>query len=194
MPVTASERGLADPFHPAAAIPASEAPGGVCPALRQSRLGGRRLQCGGERACRLARGQGHLAAGDADYVLAVTGHTIEEWRDANPPSALVPDAEMPCLMSIGSLSVAHDPERAQSPASFSRSSGLRSVAGARPGKYGAIGHIQLLRLAADANMTPRAYVQFSLKNSGTDVKDDHLLDPGKATNRARTHAAGRPSL
>jgi hypothetical protein len=96
------------------------------------------------------------------------------------------------LMSIGNLSVVHDSEGALI-ASFSQSSGLRSVAGARPGKYGAIGHMQLLRLAADAKMTPGAYVQFSLKNSGVDGKDDHLLDPRKATNRARTRAARGPS-
>jgi hypothetical protein len=40
--------------------------------------------------------------------------------------------------------------------------------------------MQLLRLAADANMTPRAYVLFALKDRGLDVKDDHLPDPRKA--------------
>jgi hypothetical protein len=43
--------------------------------------------------------------------------------------------------------------------------------------------MQLLRLAADANMTPRAYVVFALKDRGIDVKDDHLLDPRNARTR-----------
>jgi hypothetical protein len=35
---------------------------------------------------------------------------------------------------------------------------------------------QLLRLAADADMTARAFVLLALKDRGLDVKDDDLLD------------------
>jgi hypothetical protein len=54
---------------------------------------------------------------------------------------------------------------------------MRPFAGAPHVNYSAIGHMQLLRLAADANMTPHAYVLFALKDRGLDAKDDHLLDP-----------------
>jgi hypothetical protein len=194
MPVTASERGLVDPFDRAAAIPASA----ELLAVLTRRFGNLGLAAAAYNAGENAladwlAGKGVLPLETQDYVRAVTGHTIEEQRDANPPSAIAP-ADKRCLTSVGSLSVAHDPEGAPIAASFSQSSGLWSIGRARPGKYGAIGHMQLLRLAADAHMTPRAYVQFSLKNSGIEVKDDHLLDPRKAMNRTRPRPAGGPSL
>jgi Transglycosylase SLT domain len=194
MPVTASESGLTDPFDPAAAIPAS-AKLLAALARRFGNLGmaAAAYNAGENAVAGWLAGKGILPLETQDYVLAVTSRTIEEWRDASPPSTLAP-ADKPCLTSVESLRVAHNPEGAPIAASFAQSSGLWSVGGARPGKYSAIGHMQLLRLAADANMTPRAYVQFSLKDSGIDVKDDHLLDPRKVTKRTRTGAAGGPSL
>jgi hypothetical protein len=85
-----------------------------------------------------------------------------------PPSYAAPDADEPCLTSIGNLS-----EGAQIPVSFSQGSAVRPSFGAQHGNFNAVGHMQLLHLAADAHMTPRAYVLFALKDSGLDVKGDH---------------------
>ncbi len=181
MPGTASERGLVDPFEPAAAIPASAKLLAVL-AQRFGNLGlaAAAYNAGANALADWLAGKGVLPLETQNYVLAVTGHAVEEWRGANPPSAAAPDADKPCLTSSGNLGVVHGPEGAQIPTSFSRSSALRSFVGARRGNYSAIGHMQLLRLAADANMTPRAYVLFALKDRGLDVKDFHLLDPRKA--------------
>ena len=102
-----------------------------------------------------------------------------------------PDPDKPCLTTIGNLRVARDPERSpvvsgqfapwdvQISARFSKGPAPGPFARAQY-NYAAIGHMQLLRLAADANMTPRAFVLLALKDRGLDVKDDHLLDLRKA--------------
>jgi soluble lytic murein transglycosylase-like protein len=97
MPGTASERGLVDPFDPAAAIPASAK---LLAAFVQH-FGNLGLAAGvynaGENALEdWLAGKGVLPLETQDYVLAITGHAIEEWRDANPPVALVPNADKPC--------------------------------------------------------------------------------------------------
>ena len=58
--------------------------------------------------------------------------------------------------------------------SFSKGSALRAFARAQPGYYNVIGRMQLLRLAADAHMTARAYVLLALKDRGLEAKDDNL--------------------
>jgi hypothetical protein len=165
MPLTASERGLADPFDPAAAIPASAK---LLAALTQ-RFGNLGLaaaayNAGPDALADWLAGKGILPLETQEYVLAVTGHGVEEWRGANPPVPAAPDADKPCLTSIGNLG-----EGAQ----ILKGSPFRAFVGAQHGNFNAIGHMQLLRLAADANMTPRAYVLFALKDRGLDVKDDH---------------------
>jgi len=91
-----------------------------------------------------------------DYVLAVTGHGVDEWRGPNPPASAAPGAGASCLTLIANLRSQHGPE----------GGGF-----AQRRNYSAIGHMQLLRLAVDANMTPRAYVLSVLKDSG------HLREP-----------------
>ena len=168
MPRTASERGLVDPFDPAAAIPASAK---FLAALSQ-RFGNLGLAAAAynARPSALAEwlaGKGSLPPETQNYVLSVTGHAVEEWRGRNLPA---PNPEKPCLASIGNLGT-------QVQASVSQRSALRPAAGALHGNYNAIGHMQLLRLAADANMAPRAYVLFALKVRGIGAKDDDLLVP-----------------
>jgi hypothetical protein len=181
MPSTASERGLMDPFDPATAIPASA----KLLAMLAQRFGNLGLaaaayNAGANALADWLAGKGALPLETQAYVVAVTGHAVEEWRGADPLLAASPDADKPCLTSVGNLSDVRGHEGAQGATSFSQSSGLRYFVGAQRRNYFAIGHMQLLLLAADANMSPRAYVLFALKDRGLDVKDDHLLDPRKA--------------
>jgi Transglycosylase SLT domain len=181
MPRTASERGLADAFDPAAAIPAAAQFLAVL-AQRFGNLGlaAAAYNAGADALAEWLAGKSVLPLETQDYVRAVTGYGVEEWRGANPPYRAAPDADKPCLTSIQNLGIERGPEGGQIPARFSQSSPLRPFAGARRANYNAIGHMQLLRLAADANMTPRAYVQFALKDRGLDAKDNHSLDPREA--------------
>ena len=86
MPRTASERGLADPFDPSAAIPASA----KFLAVLTQRFGNLGLaaaayNAGPDALADWLAGKGALPLETQDYVLAVTGHGVEEWRRANPP-------------------------------------------------------------------------------------------------------------
>ncbi len=88
MPETARLRGLADPFNPAEALAASAR---YLADLRRD-LGNIGLAAvaynGGEtRAARFKAGEGGLPLETRDYVLAITGHSAEAWRDA-PPAAV----------------------------------------------------------------------------------------------------------
>jgi Transglycosylase SLT domain len=181
MPGTASERGLADPFDPTAAIPASAK---LLAALTQ-RFGNLGLaaaayNAGADALADWLAAKSILPLETRDYVLAVTGHSVEEWRGANAPSAAAPDADKPCLTSVADLGVARAPDGAQMPASFFQGSALRPFISVRRGNYSVIGHMQLLILAADAKMTPRAYILSALKDRSLDVKNDRLPDPRKA--------------
>ncbi len=118
-----------------------------------------------------------------DYVLAITGHDVEEWRGANPPSAAAPDPDKPCLTSIGNLGVAQGPEASPIVSGPFAPWGVRASARPQRGYYSAVGRMQLLRLAADAHMTARAYVLLALKDRGLDGKDDDRLDRRKARSK-----------
>ena len=75
-----------------------------------------------------------------DYVLAITGHDVEEWRGEKPPASASPDPAEPCLVSIGKLRVERGPQGSpvvsglfapwgvQISASFSKDSALRAFA------------------------------------------------------------------
>jgi Transglycosylase SLT domain len=107
MPGAAYERGLADPFDPAAAIPAS-AKFLAELARRFGNLGlaAAAYNAGPNALADWLAGKGVLPLETQDYVLAITGHDVEEWRAANPPSSAAPDADKPCRTSIGNLRVA----------------------------------------------------------------------------------------
>jgi len=179
MPRTASERGLADPFDPSAAIPASAKLLAVL-TQRYGNLGlaAAAYNAGADALADWLAGKGVLPLETQDYVLAVTGRGVEEWRGASPSFPVAPEADESCLTSIENLGVAH--EGAEIPIRFSLTSPLRPFVGAQRANYSAIGHMQLLRLAADANMTPRAYVLLVLKDRRADAKGDHAPDPHKA--------------
>ena len=187
MPGAASDRGLADPFDPAAAIPASaKFLAELAHRFGNLGLAAAAYNAGPNALADWLAGKGVLPLETQDYVLAITGHDVEEWRGANPPSPAAPDPDKPCLTSIGNLRVALGPGASptvsgpfapwgvQVAGSFSKGSALRAFARAQPGYYNVIGRMQLLRLAADAHMTARAYVLLALKDRGLEAKDDNL--------------------
>jgi hypothetical protein len=107
MPGTANERGLADPFDPATAIPASAR---LLAELTQ-RFGNLGLAAAAYNAGPNALAdwladRGFMPIETQDYVLAITGHDIEEWRGDKPPASAAPDPDEPCLVSIEKLRVA----------------------------------------------------------------------------------------
>lgn len=192
MPGAASERGLADPFDLAAAIPASaKFLAELAQRFGNLGLAAAAYNAGPNALADWLAGKSVLPLKTQDYVLAITGHDVEEWRGANPPSPAAPDPDKPCLASIGNLRVALGPEASpivpgpfgpwgvQAAGRFSGSA-PRAFARAPHGYYNAVGRMQLLRLAADAHMTARAYVLLALKDRGLDGKDDDRLDRRKA--------------
>src|ERR1700755_2694800 len=88
MPGTANERGLIDPFDPAAAIPASAR------FLNELRL---RFGNLGLAVAHWLANKGSLPFETQDYVLAVTGHDAEEWRSDKPPPEAATDTGPSCL-------------------------------------------------------------------------------------------------
>jgi hypothetical protein len=141
MPGTASERRLADPFDPATAIPAS--------AKLLAELAGRfgnlglaaaAYNAGPNAVAGWLAGGRYLPIETQDYVFAITGHDVQEWRGDKPPAAASPDPAEPCLASIGKLRVERGPQGSpvvsglfapwgvQISASFSKDSALRAFA------------------------------------------------------------------
>ncbi len=173
MPGTATERGLAEPFDPAAAIPASaKLLAELARRFGNLGLAAAAYNAGPNALADWLAGKGVLPLETRDYVLGITGHEVEEWRGANPPSSAAPDSDKPCLASIGDLRA---------------SRGLQASSGSsrfgQRGYYNALGHRQLLLLASGANMTLGAYVMLALRDRGVDVKNDQRLVSRKA--RAR---------
>lgn len=104
MPGTASERGLADPFDPEAAIPASAAYLG---ALR-SQFGNLGLAAAAYNAgsTRVSRwlGGGRLPLETQAYVRFITGRSVEEWRPGAgemPPDPTIDKGD--CLPTVASI-------------------------------------------------------------------------------------------
>ena len=92
MPGTASERGLIDPFDPAAAIPASAKFLNELK-LRFGNLGlaAAAYNGGPTAAAHWLAKKGSLPFETEDYVLAVTGYAADEWRSDTPPAEPAPD-------------------------------------------------------------------------------------------------------
>jgi hypothetical protein len=104
MPRTASERGLADPFDPAAAIPESA----KLIAELELRFGNLGLAAAAYNAGPTAVNnwlgdKGALPFETQDYVLAITGHSVEDWRGPTPPSSASPEPAAPCLSLVANL-------------------------------------------------------------------------------------------
>lgn len=121
MPGTARERGLADPFDPEAAIPASAA----FLAELKARFGNLGLAAAGynagpDRVRRYLAGEAGLPAETVSYVARVTGRSAEEWAadarlgrtdaaapdanpDADPDAAAGPDRPGGCLVTLAAF-------------------------------------------------------------------------------------------
>ena len=154
MPGTASERGLADPFDPAAAIPASaKLLGDLAQRFGNLGLAAAAYNAGANAVAGWLTGNGFLPIETQDYVVAITGHDVEEWRGDKPPASASPDPAEPCLASIAKLRVARGPEASpivsglfapwgvQISASFSKDSALRAFARAQHDYSSVIGNI-----------------------------------------------------
>ena len=110
MPGTAFERGLADPFDPAAAIPASaKLLADLARRFGNLGLAAAAYNAGPNALSKWLDGTGSMPIETQDYVLAITGHDVGEWRAPIPPPASSPGPNEPCLVSIGKLRVARGP-------------------------------------------------------------------------------------
>src|ERR1700761_5539892 len=105
-PGPANERGLIDPFDPAAAIPASARFLNELK-LRFGNLGlaAAAYNAGPTAAARWIAKKGSLPFETEDYVLAVTGHNADEWRSDKPPAEPAPDKSPSCLSLVAVLRV-----------------------------------------------------------------------------------------
>ena len=152
MPGTASERGLADPFDPAAAIPASaKLLAELAQRFGNLGLAAAAYNAGPNAVAGWIAGHGSMPLETQDYVLAITGHDVEEWRDVKPPASASPEPALPCLAMIAKLRVGRGPEASpvvsglfapwgvQISASFNKGSALRAFARAQHDYYSVIG-------------------------------------------------------
>ncbi len=105
MPGTAAERGLADPFDPEQAIPASAR----FLVELERRFGNRGLAAaayngGPGRVSAWLAGRGELPAETRGYVLFITGRSPEDWaEDAREKRAAEPPAAQTCLQTAALL-------------------------------------------------------------------------------------------
>jgi hypothetical protein len=141
MPGTANERGLLDPFDPASAIPASARFLNELK-LRFGNLGlaAAAYNAGPTAVAHWLARKGSLPFETEDYVLAVTGHSGDEWRSDKPPAEPAPDKSPSCLSLVATLRVTAPssvvsgwfaPWGVQIAASFSKGSALRAFARTR---------------------------------------------------------------
>jgi Transglycosylase SLT domain/SPOR domain len=149
MPGTASARGLADPFDPASAIPASA----KYLAELAKKFGNLGLAAAAYNAGETAvdawlDDKRELPIETQDYVLAITGHAPEEWRTATPPEMAAPEGPS-CESLIATLRTSpavspivsgwFAPWGVQIAASFNRGSALRAYERVRHDYYSIIG-------------------------------------------------------
>lgn len=107
MPGAASDLGLTDPFDPATAIPASaKLLSEFADKFGNLGLAAAAYNAGPTALANWLAGKGTMPSETQDYVRAVTGHDVEEWRAAAPSrSASAAPAET-CLALIAKLQVA----------------------------------------------------------------------------------------
>ena len=105
MPGTADERGLLDPFDPIQALPKA------AEFLRELRgtfgnlgLAAAAYNAGPRRVREWLDGTGPMPEETRAYVLAITGHAVEDWAKAKDPPEASPPAD--CGQMIASLKVA----------------------------------------------------------------------------------------
>jgi Transglycosylase SLT domain/SPOR domain len=155
MPGTASERRLADPFDPATAIPASaKLLADLAQRFGNLGLAAAAYNAGPNALAKWLDGTGAMPFETQEYVRAITGHDVEEWRAPIPPASSAPGPNEPCVVSIGRLRTARGPSGmpvvsglfapwgVQLAASFDKDSALRAFARARHEYESVIGDMQ----------------------------------------------------
>jgi hypothetical protein len=91
MPSTAKERGLADPFEPKQALPASaDLLSELARTFGNIGLAAAAYNAGEERVERWLDGQSSLPAETLDYVLSITGRHAREWKRAKAHHSMSP--------------------------------------------------------------------------------------------------------
>jgi membrane-bound lytic murein transglycosylase B len=138
MPQTASEHGLADPFDPASAIPASARfLGELKRRFGNLGLAAAAYNAGETAVAKWLAGSAPLPFETQDYVLAITGHEADQWRSEKPPADAVPPASAPAASAspaaappVSALPPSPPPERARSCLSLIAS--LRTTTAASP--------------------------------------------------------------
>ncbi len=149
MPGTASARGLADPFDPASAIPASA----KYLAELVRKFGNLGLAAAAYNAGETAvdnwlDDKSQLPFETQDYVAAITGHAAEEWRTPTPPELAAPEGPS-CESLIAALRTTpaaspivsgwFAPWGVQIAASFNRGAALRAYERVRHDFYSIVG-------------------------------------------------------
>ncbi len=155
MPGTAAERGLADPFDPASAIPASaKLIADLAQRFGNLGLAAAAYNAGPTAVSKWLAGTGDMPFETEAYVLGITGHDVEEWRAPMPPATSAPGPVEPCVVAIAKLRVERGPEGSpvvsglfapwgvQIAASFNKGSALRAFARARHTYASVIGDMQ----------------------------------------------------
>jgi hypothetical protein len=148
MPGTASARGLADPFDPAAAIPASaKYLAELVHKFGNLGLAAAAYNAGETAVDKWLDDKGQLPFETQDYVLALTGHAADEWRTPTPPQLAAPEGPS-CESLIASLRTTpaspivsgwFAPWGVQIAASFSRASAMRAFVRVQHNFYSIVG-------------------------------------------------------
>lgn len=112
MPGTAAERGLADPFDPHQAIPASaELLKALAERFGNLGLAAAAYNAGPQRLADWLAGSGGMPGETRNYVAAVTGRTVEEWQtlhdgglaEVEPEAGTDEDERATCLEALAAL-------------------------------------------------------------------------------------------
>ena len=156
MPGTALDRGLDDPFDPAAAIPASaRLIGELAQKFGNLGLAAAAYNAGPAALGNWLSGKGPMPLETQAYVLAITGRSVETWRSPAAPAPAGASPAETCLALIARLQVAGEPGDsgplasglfapwgAQIAASFSKRAALRAFARARHDYAAVIGRMR----------------------------------------------------
>jgi hypothetical protein len=148
MPGTASARGLADPFDPASAIPASaKYLAELVRKFGNLGLAAAAYNAGETAVDKWLDDKGRLPFETENYVVAITGHAAEEWRTPAPPQLAAPDGPS-CESLIATLRTTpaspivsgwFAPWGVQIAASFSRASAMRAFVRVQHDFYSVVG-------------------------------------------------------
>jgi soluble lytic murein transglycosylase-like protein len=101
MPYTAAERNLLDPFDPVQALPkAAEFLSELRAQFGNLGLAAAAYNAGPNRVRAFLDNGGFMPAETRAYVAAITGKTVEEWKDAKDGASPVPPADCATMMAM----------------------------------------------------------------------------------------------